>query len=142
MLKRARSTRIASGSVGMNGTRISSTFDGKCVNTIVLIRPMRAARRAADSAETAARMFAPKKIAPSSAGSAPNRRWNQYASRLWVTRPPAKASSENSAESRKTTSRDRWSPKRPASGDRASAGTSTLSDTRLNPSASAAPSAA
>ena len=32
----------------MSGTRISSTFDGRWVKTIVLIRPIRAAIRAAD----------------------------------------------------------------------------------------------
>ena len=52
----------------MNGTRISSTFDGKWVKTIVLTRPMRLARRAADSDETAASRFAAKKIAPRDGG--------------------------------------------------------------------------
>ena len=42
MLKRASSTPIASGSVGISGTSISSTFDGMCVKTIVLISPKRA----------------------------------------------------------------------------------------------------
>ena len=65
---------MASGSVGISGTRISSTFDGRCVATIVLIRPKRAASRDASSAETPARMFAQKKIAPSVPGSTPKRR--------------------------------------------------------------------
>ena len=56
----------------MNGTRISSTFDGRCVNTIVRISPNRAASGPAASAETAARMLAANRIAPSAAGSAPN----------------------------------------------------------------------
>ena len=42
------------------------------MKTIVLIRPIRAAIRAADSDETAASRFAPKKIAPRTAGSTPN----------------------------------------------------------------------
>ena len=62
-LKRSSSTAIASGRVGMSGTRISSTFDGRWVKTIVLISPIRAAIRAADSDETAASRLAPKKIA-------------------------------------------------------------------------------
>ena len=56
---------------------MSRTFDGMWVKTIVLMSPNRAAIRAADSDETAARRFAAKKIAPSCAGSAPNWTWNQ-----------------------------------------------------------------
>ena len=41
----------ASGSVGISGTRISSTFDGRCVTTIVRTSPNRAASRDASSAE-------------------------------------------------------------------------------------------
>ena len=95
----------------MSGTRISSTFDGRWVKTIVLISPIRAAIRAADSDETAASRFAPKKIAPRIAGSTPNRRWNQYAMRLCGTKPPPNASSANSADSRATIPRDRPRPK-------------------------------
>ena len=62
---------IASGSVGISGTRMSSTFDGMCVKTIVLMRPIRAAIRAADRDDTAARRFAPKKITPRTAGWTP-----------------------------------------------------------------------
>ena len=47
------------------------------VKTIVLMSPNRAAIRAADSEDTAASRFAPKKMNPSWAGSAPNCRWNQ-----------------------------------------------------------------
>ena len=63
MLNRISSTATASSSVGMNGTRISSTFDGRCVNTIVRISPNRAASGPAASAETAARMLAANRIA-------------------------------------------------------------------------------
>ena len=76
-LNRRRSTPIASGSVGMSGTRISSTFEGMCVKTIVLMRPIRAAIRAADSDDTAASRFAPKKMTPSRPGSTPHWVWNQ-----------------------------------------------------------------
>src|SRR6187431_1396741 len=64
-LKRTSRTATASGSVGMNGTRMSRRLDGMWVNTIVLMSPNRAAMRAAESDETAARRFAAKKIAPS-----------------------------------------------------------------------------
>ena len=39
MLKRASSTAIASGRLGISGTRISRMFDGTCVNTIVFTSP-------------------------------------------------------------------------------------------------------
>ena len=74
MLKRMNKTSVASASVGINGTRISSTFDGKCVKTMVRTSPKRAAKRAASSAESPASRLAPKKIAPSVAGFAPKRR--------------------------------------------------------------------
>ena len=63
-VKRNSRTATASGSVGMSGTRISSRFDGMWVKTIVLMSPNRAAIRAADSDDTAASRFAPKKIEP------------------------------------------------------------------------------
>src|SRR5437870_10559496 len=40
---RASRSAIATGRFGANGTSASSTFDGRWVNTIVLIRPMRSA---------------------------------------------------------------------------------------------------
>ena len=55
----------------MIGTRMSSTFDGRWVKTIVLSKPIRAAIGAARSDETAASRFAPKKISPSVAESTP-----------------------------------------------------------------------
>ena len=61
----------------MNGTRISSTFEGRWVKTIVRIRPIRAAIRAAARAEMPASMLAAKRAAPMTPGSAPKRRWNQ-----------------------------------------------------------------
>ena len=62
---------MASGRLGMRGTRISSTFDGTCVSTMVLTRPKRAAMREASSAEIPASTLAPKKMLPSTAGSTP-----------------------------------------------------------------------
>ena len=56
----------------MNGTRISSTFDGRWVNTIVRISPNRAASGPAASAENAARMLAANRMPPTIAGSASN----------------------------------------------------------------------
>src|ERR1035437_8868757 len=61
MLNRNSSIRMARGRVGMNGTRISSTLEGRCVKTIVLISPIRDASHDADRALMAARMLAPKK---------------------------------------------------------------------------------
>jgi len=58
MLNRTRSTTAADHNDGISGTRISRMFEGRCVNTIVLIRPMRAASRDASSAENPAKMFA------------------------------------------------------------------------------------
>src|SRR6266436_400367 len=86
-LNRRRSTVIARGRFGISGTRISSRFDGRWVKTIVSTRPILAAIREAESDDTAARRFAPKKIPPRIAGSTPNRRWNQYAMRLWGMNP-------------------------------------------------------
>ena len=54
--------------------------------------------------------FAPKKMAPRVASSAPNRAWNQKATKLCTTKPPAKASSAKRDESRRTTRRDPCSP--------------------------------
>ena len=73
MLKRRRSIPIARGKVGINGTRINKMFEGICVKTIVLIKPNRLASRTASNAEIPARMFAPKKILPSTPDSTPKR---------------------------------------------------------------------
>ena len=94
----------------------------------MLMSPIRAAIRAAASADTAASRFAPKKMAPSASAGSPNRWWNQNASRLWMIRPPPKASSANSADNRPTTPRDLWSPNCRAI-DVSAGGTSTALDT-------------
>src|SRR5213080_2096992 len=53
---RASSSPIATGRSGANGTNASSTFDGRWVNTIVLIRPMRSAIGTAIRYDTAEHM--------------------------------------------------------------------------------------
>src|SRR5579872_5986323 len=69
MQKRTSRTATASVTFGIKGTRISSTFDGRCVKTIVLISPNRFARLDAPIAEAAASRLATKNMLPSSAGS-------------------------------------------------------------------------
>ena len=68
MLKRISSMAIASGKVGISGTSISKTLDGICVNTIVLMSPILRASRVAERAESPARTFPKKNIAPNAAG--------------------------------------------------------------------------
>ena len=101
---------IASEAVGMKGTAISSTFEGRCVKTIVLISPMRFASGTAISAERPESRFVAKKTWPSSSSERPNRSTNQYARILCTTKPPAKASIEKSALSFDTTGREVCSP--------------------------------
>src|SRR5215471_13065681 len=66
---RASSSAIASGRVGIKGTRMSSRLEGKWVNTIVLTRPMRFARRAATRYEAAERTPVQKKMVPAVASA-------------------------------------------------------------------------
>jgi hypothetical protein len=68
---------MAMGSVGIRGTRMSSTLDGTWVHTIVRSVPKRLASYVALSAEIPASTFAPKKIPPRLAGPTPKREWNQ-----------------------------------------------------------------
>src|SRR2546430_9642886 len=74
---RSSSTAIASGSVGISGTRISRMLDGRCVNTIVFNNPNRAPTRAATIDDTACRSPAAKITADISSCDAPNRFENQ-----------------------------------------------------------------
>ena len=53
---------------------MSRMFDGRCVPTMVLIRPKRDASRDASRAEMPAKMLAQKKMTPSVPGLIPNRR--------------------------------------------------------------------
>ena len=111
------------------------------MKTIVLIRPIRAAIRAAESDETAASRFAPKKIAPRTAGSTPHATWNQYAIRLWGMNPPPNASMEKRRDRRSTTPLERPSPKRRRmpSSLTVAGGASMAVPRRQNPMAIAAP---
>ena len=86
-------------------------------------------------------------MAPSVASSAPNRAWNQKATKLCTTKPPAKASSAKSDESRKTTLRDPCSPSPGSRNDglwslRPDGGASTAGPSRVKRRSSAAPSTA
>src|SRR6476646_3633038 len=56
-LNRSRKTPIAKDKLGIRGTSMSRILDGRCVNTIVLTSPIRAATRAAARAEIAAKML-------------------------------------------------------------------------------------
>jgi hypothetical protein len=71
---RARSTAAAASKLGMKGTAMSRTFDGRCVKTIVFRRPIRSPTRAATRKDKAESRFVPKKSAPSASGPAPKRR--------------------------------------------------------------------
>src|SRR5512139_1688860 len=64
MLKRISKTVMASGKLGMRGTRINRILEGMCVKTIVLISPILEATLAAARAEMPASTLAPKKIVP------------------------------------------------------------------------------
>ena len=99
------------------------------MKTIVLMSPMRAAIRAAASADTAARMLAPKKIAPRTGSGSPNRSWNQNASRLWTISPPPKASSANSAASRSDDAPATGAARAAGAIDVSTGGTSTAGET-------------
>ena len=66
---RTRSTATARVAVGISGTSSRSTFEGRWVKTIVLIKPNRRASAAAPSADAAASRLATKKMLPSTAGS-------------------------------------------------------------------------
>jgi hypothetical protein len=52
----------------MSGTNINKIFDGMCVKTMVLIKPILDATQAALRAEMPARILAPKKMLPRIAG--------------------------------------------------------------------------
>src|SRR5204863_8691231 len=137
-------TDTASKRLGISGTRMRRMFEGRCVTTIVRIRPMRAASRDARRAEIPAKTFAQKKIAPSMTGSTPKRRKNQYAAKLCTTNPPANESRAKRLDSFRTTFRDRPIPKTLATldewaGSFETAFTSTNVERRVNSNASPNP---
>src|SRR5688572_8308677 len=96
---RASRHAIAQPSVGMNGTRIRNTLDGRCVNTIVFTKPIRRAIRTATRYENEASTPAQKKMVPATAVES----WNLSKSHSTTiessTRPPAKESRLKSAAS-------------------------------------------
>ncbi len=77
-----------------------------CVKTIVFKRPMRRASQGATSCEAALSRPVQKKNAPAAASDSPKRCISHSDTRLLSTRPPAKASTENSAASLTTTGRE------------------------------------
>src|SRR4051794_26178611 len=90
----------------MNGIRINSTLDGRCVNTMVLTRPKRCAMRTATRYEPADSTPVQKKIEPAMAVDS-WKFWNSHSASIdWTMRPPANASRLNSAANRYTSLRD------------------------------------
>src|SRR3954470_20884303 len=92
--------------LGTTPAAISSRFAGRCVNTIVSMRPMRAASRDDTSCENAAQMPATKKICPAVVTEKPKRLYNHNTRSDWTTRPPPMESSEKRADSLRTIARD------------------------------------
>src|SRR5215469_11708676 len=68
---RMSSSAIAIPSVGAKGTSIKQTFDGRCVNTIVLTRPIRRASRTAMRYEKAERRPDQKNKEPAAVSDKP-----------------------------------------------------------------------
>jgi len=62
---------MAKPALGMSGTKISITLDGRWVKTMVFRRPMRRARGGAARKESALPILTPKKIAPKAVISTP-----------------------------------------------------------------------
>src|SRR5258705_6759652 len=84
---------------GMNGIATRHRFAGRCVNTIVLTRPMRLAMRTATRYEIDVRMPVQKKIAPAVAGDIANLWYSHSATIDCTTKPPPNASRLKSAAS-------------------------------------------
>ena len=123
---RSRKNAIARDAVGASGTSSRSTFDGRCVNTIVLSRPKRSASQPAARSESPERIPTQKKMTARSEICRPHRRKNQYATIDCTTRPPANASRPKSADSFTTTPVLRWMPRKRRSPS--TLASSTLSD--------------
>ena len=85
---------------GENAATIKQTLDGICVNTIVLMRPIRLAIRAATGSENALNTPAQKKKTLAAATESANFSNNQSASKDCTMKPPANASMLKSAASR------------------------------------------
>ena len=105
-IMRTSSSESAIGAEGMIPATISNRFAGRCVKTIVLINPKRAASREESSCESAAKRPATKKNA-AVAGTLRLKRWkSQSASSDCTTKPPPAESMEKSAARRSTMARD------------------------------------
>src|SRR5919108_3748325 len=74
----ARNNAAARDSVGAVGASMSSMLDGKCVNTIVLTRPMRRAIQAAARCDTTLSTRAAKNSHANCTSVMPYRSKNQY----------------------------------------------------------------
>ena len=77
MLNRMSRSVIASGRLGISGTRISKMLEGMWVKTMVLMRPKRCARREAVRAEMPAINAGSKENGAQDRFAAPKRMWNQ-----------------------------------------------------------------
>ena len=97
---RASSNAMTQPRLEANGTIRRSTLEGKCVNTIVLTRPMRRAIRAAIRYENAESTPVQKKIVAATATESSNRSKSHSASNDCTTKPPPKASRLKSDASR------------------------------------------
>ena len=103
---RTSSKASAIGRLGANAASTRHTLAGRWVKTMVLSKPMRRATIGAARREPALSNPAQKKNAPACASDSPNRCSSQSDSSALMTRPPANASTLNSAAYRKTTPRD------------------------------------
>src|ERR1700752_2430495 len=90
---------MANCSVGANATRISKTFEGICVNTIVFTRPILSAIFAAAMYDKAVKIPAAEKRYDKIIRSAPNLGNNHTENTLWITKPPANESTAKRADS-------------------------------------------
>src|SRR6185503_14162950 len=82
---------------GAKAAAIRHRLEGMCVNTIVLMRPMRAPIQAATGKENAASTPLQKKNGLAAASESSKRSNSHSASSDCTTKPPAKASMLNSA---------------------------------------------
>src|SRR5687767_9889433 len=139
-LMRNKNSATASSPLGASGTRINTTLDGRWVNTIVFNSPKRFASGAVARNDSPATTLTQKNTTASTSGEKPQRRWNQYATSECTTRPPANASSPNSADNLATVPRERCTPRKRCGPS--TFANSTLSDSRVNSTTFARPMAA
>src|SRR6185503_11059094 len=96
---RTSSRPSAHSTEGAKAAAIRHRLEGMCVNTIVLIRPMRAPIQAATGKENADNTPVQKKNRLAAARDMSKRSNSQSASRDWTTKPPANESMLNRAAS-------------------------------------------